>query len=127
MKTTLLFLTPIFFINVLFAEIKNEDKKNIVEISWNTPKHIEVAYFVIEKSKNGRYYKEILKVNAPEKHNKSIKYSEIDANPYNKKTFYRIKQVAVNGREYYSNTVIVENTGENKETNITHAYIHSRK
>ena len=109
MKTLTLLLTYFFLANSLFSEVNavyNDDK---VEISWSNPLHIKVDYFVIERSKDGRYFKEILNVNASENNGSSIEYFEIDYNPFNKKAYYRIKQVDINGKNYYSNMVVAQN------------------
>jgi hypothetical protein len=106
MKTISLVLIQILFINSLFSEVKAEYNNNTVGISWANPLHIDVDYFVIEKSKSGKKYKEVLKVDGIAGLDKSIAYYEVDYNPFKEKGFYRIKQVDINGQIYYSNIVV---------------------
>ncbi|PCJ22961.1 MAG: hypothetical protein COA97_12585 [Flavobacteriales bacterium] len=108
MKTSLLLITQLFFISSLFSEVRaiyNDDK---VEISWTNPLYIEVDYFVIERSKNGKNFKKIMKIDGSKSNKINIEYYEIDYNPFNKKAYYRIRQVHVNGRVNYSNIVVAE-------------------
>jgi len=109
MKTFSLLLIHLLFINSLFSEIKASYNNNVVGISWANPLHIDIDYFVIEKSKNGNKFNEIMKINGSENLNTSMAYYEIDNNPFNKKGYYRVKQVDINGEIYYSNIVLAHN------------------
>ncbi|MBL4593292.1 MAG: hypothetical protein JKX68_05675 [Flavobacteriales bacterium] len=109
MKTILFLFTQLFFISTSFSEIKANYNIDRVEISWDNPKHIEVDYFVIERSRNGGKFKEILKIKATNNLGDFIEYYEIDYKPLNKKAFYRIKQVDIDGHTYYSEMVAVYN------------------
>ncbi len=111
MKTISLLLFQLFLIPSLFSEIKATYNENIVGISWANPLHIDVDYFVIEKSKTGNNFKEIMKIDGSENLNNSIAYYEIDNNPFHKKGYYRVKQVDINGQIYYSNIALAHNIG----------------
>lgn len=105
-----LFLSSFLSVNSSIAEVKAVYNNNTVEVSWMNPLHVEIDYFIIERSKKGRYYKEILKVDGPKKNLEStIAYKEIDSKPFSKTGFYRIKQVDINGNVYYSNAVFAKN------------------
>ena len=106
MKIISILLVQVLFANPLFSEIKAEYSDNTVGISWANPLHIDVDYFVIEKSKSGNKYKEVMTVTGIAGLNKSIAYYEVDYNPFKEKGFYRIKQVDINGQIYYSNVVV---------------------
>ncbi|MDB4533367.1 hypothetical protein N9242_00740 [Vicingaceae bacterium] len=109
MKTFLLLIAQLFLINSLFSEVRATYNNNVVGISWANPLHIDIDYFVIEKSKNGKKFKEVLKIKGTTNLNKSIAYYEIDNTPFNKKGYYRIKQVDITGYIYYSNVVLAKN------------------
>ena len=115
MKTaSILIALQFLFISSISAEVKANYNDNRVEISWDNPNHVQIAYFVIERSKNGRYFKEILKVEATKSDNGSVEYYEVDYKPFNKKAYYRIKQVDVDGNRYYSNVILAKNTNNVK-------------
>ena len=109
MKTILLLIVQLFLISSLFSEVTAVYNNDKVEISWNNPLHIKVDYFVIERSKTGKKFKAIQKINTKENVGHSIEYFEIDYKPFNVKAFYRIKQVDIDGNSYYSKIVYAEN------------------
>ncbi len=109
MKTLSFLFIQLFFIQIVFSQVKAVYLENKVGISWANPLHIDVDYFVIEKSKTGKYFKEIIKVDGSKNLNTSIAYYEIDHNPFRKKGYYRIKQVDINNKYYYSNVVLANN------------------
>jgi len=93
-----------------FSEVKAVYNNDKVEISWTNPLFIEIDYFVIERSKNGKNFNEIQKVEGTKNQKIPLEYVEIDYHPFHKKTYYRIKQIHVNGRIYYSNTTLAKTT-----------------
>ncbi len=109
MKTIFLLFAQLLFVSSSFSEINAIYNNDNVEISWNNPKHIKVDYFVIERSKNGIKFKEILTIDATANNGSTIEYYEIDYAPFNKKAYYRIKQVDINGHNYYSEMVMAQN------------------
>lgn len=109
MKELLLLLVQVVFVSSLFAELRAVYNNKVVEISWDSPKSIHVAYFVIERSKTGKRFKEFLKVGATKNNGNSVAYVEIDSHPFKSKTFYRIKQVDVRGNNHYTNIIGVHN------------------
>jgi len=108
MKTISLLLAQILFTATLFSQVKAGYNNNTVGISWANPLHIDVDYFVIEKSKSGTKFKEVMTVDGIADLDKSIAYYEVDYNPFKEKGFYRIKQVDINGEIYYSNIVVAK-------------------
>ena len=98
-------------VNIVEACTVNDNK---VEISWNNPLGVEIDYFVIERSKKGYLFKEIIKIETGKNKSSSIEYFEVDYKPFNKKAYYRIKQVSINGVSHYSNIVVAENFGNIK-------------
>lgn len=115
MKTLALILTQLFLWSNCFAVVHANYNDDRVEISWNNPKHIQVDYFVIERSKDGESFKPIQTVKAALKNNgNDIEYFEIDNKPFNKKAYYRIKQVDINSERYYSEVIMAKNPGKSK-------------
>ena len=73
---------------------------NKVEINWQTASEINNDFFVIEKSSNGIDYVEMYKYDLDENDaNSNIvkEYSVVDNDPYSGISYYRLKQVDLNG------------------------------
>ncbi|PJB15502.1 MAG: hypothetical protein CO118_03350 [Flavobacteriales bacterium CG_4_9_14_3_um_filter_32_8] len=109
MKTIVLLFSQLMFISSSFSEVKAVYNNDKVEISWTNPTGIQVNYFVIERSKNGKNFENILQVKGSQNENKLIEYYEVDNKPLHKKAYYRIRQIDVNGKNYYSEMVMVTN------------------
>ncbi len=75
-------------------------EKNKVNIEWQTASEINNDYFVVEKSTNGMDYTEMYKYDLDDNDANSnvVKlYSVIDYDPYSGTSYYRLKQVDLNG------------------------------
>jgi len=105
MKTLLLLFIQILFSFSLFAEINVNYKGKQVEIEWSTSTNAKIDYFIIERSKNGKYFKAIRKIKSGEP---NTNYYEVDYHPPKKISFYRIKQVKSDGSFTYSATILVK-------------------
>ncbi|MCX2745852.1 fibronectin type III domain-containing protein [Mangrovivirga sp. M17] len=86
------------------AELTNEGSD--ITIEWGTALEIDNDYFVIEKSTNGKDFKEIGTVDGNGNSNELINYSFIDED-VRPRNYYRIKQIDFNGDFDYSQIVSV--------------------
>lgn len=91
----------------LNAQVTAFYHNNRVEISWSQSDIKNINYFVIEKSKNGKYFKPFLTVSGTE--NTYSSFLEMDFKPYKHITYYRIRYVNKSGNYYYSETVTAKN------------------
>jgi len=105
MRIVLLVIVYFFFLSPMFSEIRANYKNNNVEIYWSQPDDQFSEYFIIERSKNGRYFKPIMKVICG---SKKTEYYEIDYHAPSKLAYYRIRQRTDNGYKY-SKTLMVKN------------------
>jgi hypothetical protein len=71
-----------------------------------------IVFFVVEKSKNGKYFKSFLKIKNTNKPYSS--FMEIDNSPYKHHTYYRIRYINKNGNYYYSETITARNNSNKK-------------
>lgn len=111
-RYTSLLLCLLFIINKIDAQISASYNNNRVEISWTHSDIKNINYFVIEKSKNGKYFKPFLKI---ECNNKSYtSFIEVDNSPYKHHTYYRIRYINKNGNYYYSEKVTARNNNIKK-------------
>lgn len=108
MKTILALSIQLLFISSLFSNVETVYNDDKVQISWNNPKHIEIDYFVLERSKNGVKFKEMKKIDTFNNNGSTIEYNEIDYSQFKTKAFYRIKQVDIKGHSYYSDIIVIE-------------------
>ncbi len=79
-----------------FNAVANGDQ---VQINWATATEINNDYFTIEKSKDGKVWEEFMKVNGAGNSSQMIEYFEVDYNPYNGVSYYRLKQTDFDGTE----------------------------
>jgi hypothetical protein len=106
MKTILLFCCQLIFISSFFSKINANYNDDKVEIYWTQSNNLKTAYFVIERSENGKHFSETMRVQGG---GNNVEYYEIDYQPPSKMAYYRIKQVGVNGNYKYSETILVKN------------------
>lgn len=102
-----------FVLPVELAEFKIQ--KNIAganELSWNTLSEINNNYFEIQRASNGNNFQSIGMVEGNGNSTKEEKYSFIDPNPSIGMNYYKLKQVDLDGKFEFSNTIRIENKSE---------------
>jgi len=80
--------------------------ENSVQIKWTCIEQNNVSYFIIEKSKDGKYFKELSFIKNHSTRTGS--FIEIDSKPYRNESIYRIKYVLMNGNVYYGKPLIIK-------------------
>lgn len=96
---------------VLSAELigfEAEKNNEGVNVKWTTVNEIKNEYFAVEKSRNGKQWQEVSKVNGAGYSIKLTYYQSQDNKPYEGLSYYRLKQVDFDGQETYSDIVSVE-------------------
>ncbi len=78
-----------------------------VEIVWTTATEINNDYFTIERSKDGITFEELMKVQGAGNSNQILNYKELDSNPFEGTSFYRLKQTDFDGTYTYSDIRVV--------------------
>ena len=81
-----------------------------VDITWATATEINNDYYTIEKSKDGINFETASIVDAAGNSLSLINYKDIDANPFEGISYYRLKQTDFNGTFSYSKIVSVNYT-----------------
>ena len=83
---------------------------NAVSLKWKTANEMNSAYFMIEKSQDGRMFQRLSKIEAAGLSNDQKEYGFIDENSVNSKDlYYRLKQVDQDGSFEYSKIVHLTN------------------
>ena len=86
---------------------KQQSSENM--LNWVTYKEQNNAYFILERSRDGKVY-EALSGNIVSKgengnSDKELKYGYIDKYPYNGYNYYRVAQYDIDGKRHYSNII----------------------
>ncbi len=89
---------PVSLINF---DLQTLDKKTI-RLFWSTATELNTDYFFVEKSSNAVSWETLTKVKAKGNSTTIENYSTIDFNPFYETTYYRLKQVDINGSVSFS-------------------------
>ena len=90
----------------------NTTKENSVLLEWITASEKDNDYFTIEKSEDGKAFRDIAKIKGSGASNKIKKYSFIDIKAVKNYAYYRLKQTDFNGQESLSKTIVVKGTAQ---------------
>jgi hypothetical protein len=107
------FSTTILPVKWLSYEVKTDKAGN--HILWTTASELNNDRFDIEKSSNGTDWQLAGTVKAKGNSSQQTKYTYFDATSTSSKTYYRIKQVDVDGRFEYSKTLFSQSQSEQIE------------
>ena len=100
--------TPGGVLPVELISFEANTHNNHVELKWVTSSEINNAYFTIERSKDGTVWEEIITTNGAGNSSNTIEYFEIDKNPLNGISYYRLKQTDFDGKYEYFNIIPVK-------------------
>lgn len=81
-------------------------------LNWTTLSEINSDYFQLERSKNGSDFFTIAQIDAANNSNTELHYNVTDENPYYPVSYYRLKQVDLNGDYKYSAMIAIESESE---------------
>jgi hypothetical protein len=79
-----------------------KNSENQVELHWATANELNSDYFLIERSKNGKYFESIGSVKAAGTTTQRHDYTYTDALPFAGSSYYRLRQVDFDGTSMYS-------------------------
>ena len=100
---------------VELVSFKAEKAENAVKVTWSTASEKNNAYFVIERSADGKNFTAAGQVEGNGTTSAAKNYAFLDKNPLNNVSYYRLKQVDLDGAFEYSQIVKVmfsnKNTG----------------
>jgi hypothetical protein len=92
---------------VKFSGIRASEKTNGVQIDWTSYYEDNVSHYLVERSTNGSEFSAIGTVDATGASDK-IEYNFFDAVPVDGVSFYRIRNIDLDGKSGYSNVVKME-------------------
>lgn len=83
--------------------------EEIVDISWQTASEEENDYFLVQRSVDGFVWETIEQIDGAGNSSALLSYSTEDRSPYLGISYYRLKQVDMNGAFSFSETRVVSN------------------
>lgn len=86
------------------AEAINND---YIQLDWATASEINNDFFTIERSIDGQHWQEVNKIVGAGNSSSILSYSEVDNNPYDGVSYYRLKQTDFDGQFEYSQIISV--------------------
>ncbi len=90
----------------------------VVNIDWSTATETNNDYFVVERAGDDLVWKSIMQVQGAGNSSSMISYHEVDREPLNGVSYYRLKQVDFDGHFEYSDVVSVLRTGKQVENDL---------
>jgi hypothetical protein len=91
-----------------------EPTSKVVNLKWITASEINNSYFTVERSSDGVVFKPVLQKPGAGNSNSVRNYSDVDTNPLEGVSYYRLKQTDFNGDFTYSEWVVVNFIGDQK-------------
>lgn len=88
-----------------FTAIAGKDK---VDLAWATATEKNNAYFTIEKSRDGERFEPLMRVKGAGNSSSRRTYHEMDSEPFNGLSYYRLKQTDADERSSFSPLVAVD-------------------
>ncbi len=102
-----------------FGDLKIYKENNDLYLDWSTYDEMNVDHFEIERSQNGQQFVTAGTMNARGNGNGSkTDYHWIDPSPYSGTSFYRVKEVDIDGGSKYSPIVRVDLGKSNSKFNL---------
>ena len=83
-----------------------KDKSNVL-LSWETASETNNKYFEVERSSDGRFFSKILSVDSKGNGTITQAYNAVDPFPLTGISFYRLKQIDIDGKSTYSKSISI--------------------
>jgi hypothetical protein len=86
------------------------DTRNLATLHWATASERNTAYFALERSADGSIFAEVDRVTTGGNSSQALAYQWADQQPLARATYYRLRQVDLDGTAYYSSVVTLTPT-----------------
>lgn len=73
-----------------------------ISLSWSTGAELNNSHFIVERSTDARIFESIGEVASKQDPNGGNTYTFVDQRPYQQKSYYRLKQIDLDGKYSYS-------------------------
>ncbi len=88
-------------------------------IQWTTTSEVNNHFLTVERSKDGLHFETLSAINAVSNNTLENSYSVTDPYPFENKTYYRLKQTDLDGKETYFKILALSCGGDNKSITIS--------
>ncbi len=92
---------------------KTQLKNNVVNLSWATAAEVNNDFFTVERSSDGQNFEPILTKRGAGNSTITLEYGDLDPNPLEGYSYYRLKQTDYDGHFSYSDVQTIKNKGGN--------------
>ena len=92
-------------VELLFFQAKAMEHS--VKLFWQTASETHNDYFVVERSRDGNHFEDLIQVAGAHNSNTLRSYLTEDKNPFNGINYYKLRQVDFNGDKQFSDIVAV--------------------
>lgn len=99
-------------LSVEYLDFSGEQFEGRNRIFWSTASETDNAYFIVERSSNGRDFENIAVINGSGTSNHIIHYEAFDNNPIYGTNYYRLRQVDKNGKVSLSRMIAINTKAE---------------
>ncbi len=96
-------------LGIELSEFKATIEGNKVALTWATASETNNDYFTIERSIDGIKWDELAKIDGAGNSITTLHYSNIDRNPYEGISYYRLKQTDFDGKISFSDIRMIQN------------------
>lgn len=96
---------------VRYADFSGRRLESSNLLEWETAEETSMDHFVIERSSDGRNFEEIGKTVAKGSPSQSANYQFEDRHPVDQISYYRLREMDLNGNESYSQVVTITQDG----------------
>jgi len=103
---------------IKLLEFNASNNQGRIDLKWITLNEVNNEYFTIEKSKDAQNWIEVVRTLGAGNSNVNIEYFEVDNEPYQGISYYRLKQTDYDGNFEYFNIVPVKVDEYNGKINI---------
>lgn len=103
-------------ISILYFDGYASDNENILK--WATASEHNSKEFIIEKSQDGYNYQVYETIKAAGESNLKLLYEIIDSEPFEKGTYYRLKELDLDGSFIYTNSIFIDKYKTNSKFEI---------
>ncbi|MGI4744184.1 MAG: T9SS type A sorting domain-containing protein [Janthinobacterium lividum] len=107
---------------VLTSFTGNVNTHNLATLRWVTATEQHTAYFVAERSADGIAFTEVGKTAAAGNSSKLLTYEWLDEQPLTATTYYRLRQVDLDGSSHYSQVIALSPTVNTIATQAVDVY-----
>ena len=100
-------------IELIYFNTKLND--NHVNLSWSTASELNNDYFTVERSTDGSHFEELHRKQGAGNSTSTLNYTDVDENPLQSYSYYRLKQTDYDGHFTYSEIKTVKNNSKDNE------------